>query len=79
MVDKTGLGSKYFDVDLPWGRSSIGAAPIAPGMANKADDRDTKELFATRQKKLGLKVQLRTVPMEFIVIDHMDHVPAENS
>jgi uncharacterized protein (TIGR03435 family) len=74
--DCTGL-SKYYGVDLSWSWNPY-FEPPADGVANKAADAYVKELFSTIEKKLGLKVELRSVPTELIVIDHLDHVPTEN-
>jgi uncharacterized protein (TIGR03435 family) len=74
--DCTGL-NKYYDVDLSWSWNPY-FEPPADGVANKAGDAYVKELFSVLEKKLGLTVQLRTVPTELIAIDHLDHVPTEN-
>jgi uncharacterized protein (TIGR03435 family) len=68
MVDKTGLGNKYFDINLFWNFTP------SPGM-QAMDDHDAGNLFTTMQKNPGLKVRLKTAAEESVVIDHMDHVP----
>lgn len=72
VTDATGLKAKYDytvtyrDVD-------------APGAPNSASDGDMlPDLFAALQSQLGLKLEPKKVPVEVLVIDHMEKMPAAN-
>lgn len=77
MIDQTG-STEYFDLDFTWGWNPYSTPPFAPGMINVATDGDARQLFSEMEKKLGLKVTLRTVPTEFLVIDRLNHEATEN-
>jgi uncharacterized protein (TIGR03435 family) len=66
VMDHTGLAGKY-DVKLRY----------AP--ANNPDGKsDLPDLFTALQEQLGLKLEPQKVPVDFLVIDHVDKVPTEN-
>jgi uncharacterized protein (TIGR03435 family) len=67
VLDRTGLTGSY-DFTLDWSPDFGGARPPDPGAA---------ELFTALQEQLGLKLELRKEPLEFIVIDHAER-PSEN-
>ena len=77
VVDRTG-SAEYYAIDLTWGWNPYYQPPMAPGMTNRASDGEARELFSAMEKKLGLKVTLRSVPAEFLVIDRLSHVATEN-
>jgi uncharacterized protein (TIGR03435 family) len=68
VVDHTGLTGKY-DVKVEF------AAGIAPG--NDASE-PAPDVFAAFEKQLGLKFQKAKVPLDLIVIDHIEKEPTEN-
>jgi uncharacterized protein (TIGR03435 family) len=68
VVDRTGLTGKY-DIKVEF------AAGIAPG--NDASE-PAPDVFAAFEKQLGLKFQKAKVPLDVIVIDHIEKQPTEN-
>jgi uncharacterized protein (TIGR03435 family) len=81
--DLTGLTGKY-DIDLRWTRNpdlgpraANATVPAAtpPGADIPAPEPD---LFAALRESLGLKLERRDVPLQFLVIDHIERTPSEN-
>jgi uncharacterized protein (TIGR03435 family) len=71
VLDKTGLTGKY-DFVLQWSPDEAsGESPDASG-ANQAPS-----LFTALQEQLGLKLESTKVPVDTIVIDHVE-MPSEN-
>jgi uncharacterized protein (TIGR03435 family) len=68
ILDMTGLTASY-DLKLEW-------APENPGTPSDADSGPS--LFAAVEQQLGLKLEVRKGPVEIIVIDHAERVPAQN-
>lgn len=64
VVDKTSLTGTY-KLDLKF----------AP---NNVPDSDLPDIFTAVQEQLGLKLESKKVPAEFLVIDHVDKTPTEN-
>jgi len=64
VVDRTGLTGTY-KLDLKF----------AP---NNVPDSDLPDIFTAVQEQLGLKLEAKKVPAEFLVIDHVDKTPTEN-
>jgi uncharacterized protein (TIGR03435 family) len=74
VVDKTGLNG-FFDLQLEWSpeekpadEKSAAAAPLPPGPT----------IFTAVQQQLGLKLEAQKLPIDVIVVDHMERVPTEN-
>ena len=72
----TGSGA-YYAIDLRWDWNPYSERP-EPGMTNRATDGEAKDLFSEMEKKLGLKVTLRSVPTQFLVIDRLSHEATGN-
>jgi uncharacterized protein (TIGR03435 family) len=64
VVDKTGLTATY-DYTLSY-------APANDPNSNLPD------IFTAVQEQLGLKLVPQKVPVEFLVIDHLDRIPTDN-
>jgi uncharacterized protein (TIGR03435 family) len=64
VVDKTGITGNY-DIKLSY-------APANDPNSNLPD------LFTALQEQLGLKLESQKVPVEILVIDHVDRIPTEN-
>jgi uncharacterized protein (TIGR03435 family) len=66
VIDKTGLDGNY-SITLEWAadESTAGAEPDAPA------------LVTAIQEQLGLRLDPRKLPMEVLVVDHVDR-PSEN-
>jgi len=65
MIDKTNLSGEY-DVALKW----------TPENAT-AEDPSAPSLFTAIQEQWGLRLEAQTVPLDFLVIDHVEK-PTEN-
>lgn len=64
VVDRTGI-SGHFDIKLSYA-------------AEDATDSTLPSIFTALQEQLGLKLERQTVPIEMLVIDHLEKVPTEN-
>lgn len=69
VIDKTGLGGVY-DFELHWSNDNLGSLPI--------EGDSFPLLFTALQETLGLRLQAEKVPVEIIVVDHVERVPTEN-
>jgi uncharacterized protein (TIGR03435 family) len=68
IVDATGLTRKY-DFVLSWSYAAMG--PNAP-----PDSGPT--IFAALQEQLGLKLVSKKVPVDMVIVDHIERTPSEN-
>jgi len=82
--DLTGLAGRY-DIDLSWtpdldpagvGATASTAGP--PGTESPATAESEGSLFAALRNSLGLRLERRQIPVQFVVIDHIERVPTEN-
>jgi uncharacterized protein (TIGR03435 family) len=75
VLDKTGLAGEY-DIDLEYSREAL------DGFRRSLDDTPetsgARTLQIAMQESLGLKLQSVNGPLEILVIDSGDKVPAEN-
>lgn len=71
VVDRTGLSGEY-QIKLFWAPGSAGADVTPP------EDSSAPSIFAAVQEQLGLRLESRKGPLEVVVVDHADEVPAEN-
>jgi uncharacterized protein (TIGR03435 family) len=78
VMDATGLAGKY-DFTLYWAPEypMVRLAPKTQGAEAEAPD-PAPTIFAAVQDQLGLKLEPRKMPVEFLVIDHMEKTPTEN-
>ncbi|HJZ99836.1 MAG TPA: TIGR03435 family protein [Candidatus Solibacter sp.] len=67
VVDRTGI-SGAFDITLAW---TPDTAP--PGAANP-----NPSIFTAVQEQLGLKLEAAKAPIEILVVDRAEKIPAEN-
>ena len=77
MVNRTGT-EEYYDLNFTCGWNPYSAPPFEVGMTNRATDSEARILFSDIEKQLGLKVTLRSVPTEVLVIDRLNHGATEN-
>jgi uncharacterized protein (TIGR03435 family) len=82
VIDATGLKSKY-DLSIEWAPDPMGnAAPIALGTASgtlpAASEFSGPSIFTALQEQLGLKLQPKKVPIDILMIDHIEEMPTEN-
>jgi uncharacterized protein (TIGR03435 family) len=76
VVDQTGVAG-VFDVKLAWDPASTALSPDTPAEARPARD-SGPSIFTALQEQLGLKLESRKMPVEILVIDHVERVPTEN-
>ena len=82
VVDNTGLIEK-FDVHLEFAPSEVignglgTAPPIDSGTAGPSADLSGVSIFSALQQQLGLRLRLTKLPVEVLVIDHVER-PSEN-
>ncbi|MGA2438887.1 MAG: TIGR03435 family protein [Acidobacteriaceae bacterium] len=67
-VDKTGITGNY-DIDLKFAPENV-----SEGSADAA----LPSIFTAVQEQLGLKLVPQKVPIDTLVIDHVDRIPTEN-
>jgi uncharacterized protein (TIGR03435 family) len=73
VLDRTGLKDSYsFDANL----SDLPREATGPDAKDAAVN--SEAIFWTLQDQLGLKLEPRRDPVDFLVIDHADKVPIEN-
>ena len=63
VVDKTGIKGNY-DIVLDYAPDGVADSPLP-------------SIFTALQE-LGLKVEAQKVPVEMLVIDHVERIPTEN-
>ncbi|HEY4360681.1 MAG TPA: TIGR03435 family protein [Bryobacteraceae bacterium] len=74
VLDQTGLTGEYdFKVEIANASRRPGAAPIAP-----ADAADPAPDAFSAADQLGLKLELKRLPYDVLVIEHMEKEPTEN-
>ncbi len=92
VVDETGLKGNYdftltFEPDPSRSMGVMGAMPAGIGRAMMAgggggdhqpDAEPAANLFTAVQEQLGLKLDSRKMPIELLVIDHLEKTPIEN-
>jgi uncharacterized protein (TIGR03435 family) len=78
VVDKTGLTGKY-DFRLQYSMAALPAFAGQPGVGpGDAPSDPAPDLFAALEKQLGLKLVKTKAPLDLLVIDHIERVPAGN-
>jgi uncharacterized protein (TIGR03435 family) len=79
VVDKTGLSGTYdFTLDFALGPGRGVDALVAPGASPTDNTADVPNFFSALQEQLGLKLEQKNGPLDFIVIDGAEKVPTEN-
>jgi uncharacterized protein (TIGR03435 family) len=68
VVDKTGLTGTY-DFDLIFTRDDHPTDVPHPDYGN---------LFTALEKELGLKLQPQKIPVDYLIIDHIEKIPTDN-
>jgi uncharacterized protein (TIGR03435 family) len=68
VVDKTGLAGMY-DFELRFSRENV---PI------EASHPDYGSIFTALQDQLGVRLTPQEVPMDYLIIDHVERTPTEN-
>lgn len=64
VIDATGVAG-YYKVDLKFA-------------AKEDENSDLPSLFVALEEQMGLRLEPRTIPQEFVVIDHIDKTPVAN-
>jgi len=78
VLDMTGLKGRY-QVDLAVSTSDLIAFLTGPGPKDAASVQDAqRSMVEEGLKKLGLQLESRKVPVDTIVVDHLEKTPTEN-
>lgn len=78
IVDRTGLGGK-FDFTLEFAPQPPGAVtPVSPDSLPAAPDESGPNLLNAVQQQLGLRLNARKIPVDVLVIDRAERIPAAN-
>jgi len=80
VLDMTGLTAEY-DLKLEWtpeNTPKLTATGTGADAGASTDGESGPSLFAAVEQQLGLKLEVRKGPVEVIVIDHAERVPAQN-
>jgi uncharacterized protein (TIGR03435 family) len=70
VIDRTGLAGE-FDFELRWAAQNLQAAQ--PNPADGAKTADSPPIFVALREQLGLKLEAQRGPVEFVVIDSVQH------
>ena len=71
VVDRTGLTGEY-QIRLVWAPGSAGADAVPQ------ETSDAPSLFAAVQEQLGLRLESRKGPLDVVVVDSAEKIPADN-
>jgi uncharacterized protein (TIGR03435 family) len=87
VTDATGLPGKY-EINIFWmaemmRSGPLGAPPLAPGaapvpIASTPDSPSGPTLQQALLDQLGLRLEAKKGPVEFLVVDHMEKAPTDN-
>jgi uncharacterized protein (TIGR03435 family) len=89
VLDMTGIKG-VFEISLEWtpddsrSASKFGLGAPGPGRPEVAaegkatDSADAPSIFTAVQEKLGLRLEAKKLPIEILVVDHVEKVPTEN-
>jgi len=72
VVDRTGIEGVY-DFEFKWTADDMDSSTSSTSNGDPAPS-----LFTAVQETLGLRLQPQKVPVDIIVVDHVERVPAEN-
>ena len=75
VVDETGLTAMY-EVKLEWTPDQT--SPATSADEQKEAPEPGPSLFAALNDQLGLRLQTRKVPVDVVIVDHMERAPTEN-
>lgn len=79
VVDMTGLTGAYqVSLEVPTVRQMRAAQNASPATAGVASDPDGGVSIFASVQKLGLALEHRKAPVEYLVVDHAEKVPTEN-
>ena len=76
VLDLTELKGTY-NIDIKWARDDMGGSAAA-GEAPPTASTPLPSIFSALQESLGLKLEPRKVPVEYLVVDKAERVPTEN-
>lgn len=70
VVDKTGLEGPYF--------CAVTFSPLSAQANGNGTDVGSLDIFAAVQQQLGLQLEPKKEPLEFLIVDHAERTPLEN-
>ena len=75
VADMTGIEGSY-DIKLEW---STDEGKVGGGDGGEGKSPDTRpSIFTALQEALGLRLETRKIPVEILVVDHVERTPTEN-
>jgi uncharacterized protein (TIGR03435 family) len=78
VIDMTGL-TGAFSVDLQWTPDALRSRANQDGAAlGQAADLNGPSLYTALQEQLGLRLESRKGPVDVLVVDYAEKVPADN-
>jgi uncharacterized protein (TIGR03435 family) len=77
IIDRTNLNGKY-DFTLDFARTPNGGLADGPPPPSTDASDPAPDLFSALEKQLGLKLQKTKIPMDVLVIDHIERMPIGN-
>jgi uncharacterized protein (TIGR03435 family) len=78
VADMTGIEGRY-DIKLEWSTEEGGGGGVGGGASADGKSPDTRpSIFTALQETLGLRLESRKVPVEILVVDHVERTPTEN-
>ncbi len=80
VLDQTGLDG-FYEVKLEWNWHRDRPAPPggdATGLREPTEATDGPSIFAALEEQLGLRMEARKGPLDVLVVDSAEKVPAEN-
>ncbi len=80
VLDMTGIKG-VFELHLRWtpDENPLMKKPAESGEAlAPTEGADAPTIFTALQEQLGLKLEVRKIPVEILVIDHVERAPSEN-
>ncbi len=75
LVDRTGL-TGFYDFKLHFARPNVAPAPEAAGNLD-ADD-PAPDVASAMQSQLGLRLEKSAMPLDVLIIDHIEKIPTDN-
>lgn len=75
--DNTGLPG-VFNFTLTWSPDDVPSGPPSASGTSIPDGRDGPSIFSALREQLGLRLEARKVPIQILVVDHVEKIPTEN-
>jgi uncharacterized protein (TIGR03435 family) len=77
VIDKTGLTGAY-DFKLLYAPPNLPPAPSSEPQSVPTASMPAPDLITALEKQLGLKLEAKKIPMQVVVVDHVNRTPTGN-